>query len=152
MSAKVFFTDVEDGVVPVDCHEKVIQIAYIYMDAGLWIGNSIFDVVEKLHARGWLFGKGKLRFNYSLDIFYLAQLAMAIYCFTNQLEGDFPNYPSPDDFHFFYTTYHTLLYFSVWCSYYSPVFLTQHTTACFYRLPDLRDLPDSDSLLGLPRQ
>ncbi|KAL2812353.1 hypothetical protein BDW59DRAFT_176991 [Aspergillus cavernicola] len=77
MSAKAFLADVEDGVVPVDCHEKVIWIAYIYINTGLWIGNSIFN-------------------------------------------GDFPNYPSPDDFHSFYTIYHALLYSSVWCSYYSP--------------------------------
>ncbi|KAL2821172.1 hypothetical protein BJX63DRAFT_427844 [Aspergillus granulosus] len=108
------------------------------MDEGLWVDNGVFDVVEKLHARGC-----------TLDIFYLAQLAAAIYRFTNQLEGDFP---SPDDFQSFYTTYHALLHSSVWRSYYSSAFLTQRTTACFYRLPDLQDLPDSDSPLGLPRQ
>jgi hypothetical protein len=39
-------------VVPVDSHE-VLQIAFIYMDEGLWQDNGVFDVVEKLHAHGW---------------------------------------------------------------------------------------------------
>ncbi|KAB8075724.1 hypothetical protein BDV29DRAFT_200727 [Aspergillus leporis] len=149
MSAKEFLADVEGGVVPVDCHEKVLRIAFIYMDEGLWLGSGVFDVVEKLHARGWSFGEGELRFNRTLDIFYLAQLAAAIYRSTDQLEGDFP---SPDDFQSFYTTHHVLLHSSAWRSYYSTAFLTQRTTARFYRLPDLQDLPDSDSPLGLPRQ
>ncbi|KAF7522268.1 hypothetical protein PCG10_007569 [Penicillium crustosum] len=149
MSAMEFLADVEGGVVPVDCHKKVLQIAFIYMDEGLWLENGVFEVVEKLHARGWSFGEGKLRFNRTLDIFYLTQLAAAIYRSTDQLEGDFP---SPDDFQSFYTTHHALLHSSVWRSYYSTTFLTQRTTARFYRLPDLQDLPDSDSPLGLPRQ
>ncbi|KAJ6085604.1 hypothetical protein N7499_005233 [Penicillium canescens] len=149
MSAKEFLADVEGGVVPVDCHEKVLRIAFIYMGEGLWLDSGVFDVVEKLHARGWSFGEGELRFNRTLDIFYLAQLAAAIYRSTDQLEGDFP---SPDDFQSFYTTHHALLHSSAWRSYYSTAFLTQRTTARFYRLPDLQDLPDSDSPLGLPRQ
>ncbi|KAJ5865057.1 uncharacterized protein N7529_006973, partial [Penicillium soppii] len=149
MSAKEFLAGVEGGVVPVDCHEKVLRIAFIYMDEGLWLDSGVFDVVEKLHARGWSFGESELRFNRTLDIFYLAQLAAAIYRSTDQLEGDFP---SPDDFQSFYTTHHALLHSSAWRSYYSTAFLTQRTTACFYRLPDLQDLPDSDSPLGLPRQ
>ncbi|KAF9252309.1 hypothetical protein LCP9604111_2305 [Penicillium roqueforti] len=149
MSAKEFLVDVEGGVVPVDCHEKVLRIAFIYMEEELWLDSGVFDVVEKLHARGWSFGAGELRFNRTLDIFYLAQLAAAIYRSTNQLEGDFP---SPDDFQSFYTTHHALLHSSAWRSYYSTAFLTQRTTARFYRLPDLQDLPDSDSPLGLPRQ
>lgn len=63
MSAKEFLADVEGDVVPVDCHEKVLRIAFIYMDEGLWLGNGVFDVVEKLHARGWSFAEGELRFN-----------------------------------------------------------------------------------------
>lgn len=63
MSAMEFLADVEGGVVPVDCHKKVLQIAFIYMDEGLWLENGVFEVVEKLHARGWSFGEGKLRFN-----------------------------------------------------------------------------------------
>ncbi|CEJ61503.1 hypothetical protein PMG11_10036 [Penicillium brasilianum] len=149
MSAKEFLADVEGGVVPVDCHEKVLRIAFIYMDEGLWLGNGVFDVVEKLHARGYSFAEGELRFNRTLDIFYLAQLAAAIYRSSDQLEGDFP---SPDDFQSIYTTHHALLHSSVWRSYYSVAFLTQPTTARFYRLPDLQDLSDSDSPLGLPRQ
>ncbi|RHZ73294.1 hypothetical protein CDV55_100025, partial [Aspergillus turcosus] len=149
MSAEEFLANVEGGVVPVDCHDHVLRIAFIYLDEALWDGNGVFDVVEKLHARGWSFGEGELRFNRTLDIFYLAQLAAAIYRSSDQLEGDFP---SPDDFQSFYTTHHALLHASTWRSYYSTAFLTQRTTARFYRLPDLQDLPDSDSPLGLPRQ
>ncbi|KAJ5530558.1 hypothetical protein N7527_003951 [Penicillium freii] len=149
MSAKEFLADVEGGAVAVDCHEKVLQIAFIYMDQGLWLDNGVFDVVEKLHARGWSFGEGELKFNRTLDIFYLAQLAAAIYRSTDQLDGDFP---SIDEFQSFYTAHHALLHSSAWRSYYSTAFLTQRTTARFYRLPDLQDLPDSDSPLGLPRQ
>lgn len=63
MSAKEFLADVEGGVVPVDGHEKVLRIAFIYMDQGLWLDNGVFDVVEKLHVRGWSFGEGELKFN-----------------------------------------------------------------------------------------
>jgi hypothetical protein len=52
MSVKEFLADVKNGVVPVDSHE-VLQIAFIYMDEGLWQDNGVFDVVEKLHAHGW---------------------------------------------------------------------------------------------------
>ncbi|RDW81616.1 uncharacterized protein DSM5745_05173 [Aspergillus mulundensis] len=148
MSAEEFIADVESGLVPVDCHEKVLRIAFIYLDEGLWDGNGVFDVVEKLHAHGWSFGEGELRFNRTLDIFYLAQLAAAIYRSSSQLEGDFP---SPDDFQSFYTTHYALLHPSAWRTYYSTSFLTQPTTARFYRLPNLQDLPDSDSPLSLPR-
>ncbi|GIK01912.1 hypothetical protein Aspvir_005953 [Aspergillus viridinutans] len=149
MSAEEFLADVEGGVVPVDCHEKVLRIAFIYLHEGLWDGNGVFDVVEKLHARGWSFGEGELRFNRTLDIFYLAQLAAATYRSSDQMDGDFP---SPDDFQSFYTTHHALLNPSAWRSYYSETFLKQRTTARFYRLPDLQDLPDSDSPLGQPRK
>ncbi|OGM49512.1 hypothetical protein ABOM_001615, partial [Aspergillus bombycis] len=149
MSAEEFLADVEGGAVPVDCHDRVLRIAFIYMDEGLWGGNGVFDVVEKLHARGWSFGEGELRFNRTLDIFYLAQLAAAIYRSSSQLTGAFP---SPSDFPAFYATHRALLHSSVWRSYYSAAFLTQRATARFYRLPDLQDLPDSDSPLAQPCQ
>jgi len=63
MSAKEFLADVEGGVVPVDCHEKVLRMEFIYIDEGLWLGSGVFDVVEKLHARGWSFGEGELGFD-----------------------------------------------------------------------------------------
>ncbi|KAB8212524.1 hypothetical protein BDV34DRAFT_218897 [Aspergillus parasiticus] len=149
MSAEEFLADVEGGALAVDCHDRVLRIAFIYMDEGLWNGNGVFDVVEKLHARGWSFGEGELRFNRTLDIFYLAQLAAAIYRSSSQLTGDFP---CPSNFPAFYTTHCALLHPSVWRSYYSPAFLTQNATARFYRLPDLQDLPDSSSPLAQPRQ
>ncbi|TQB69479.1 hypothetical protein MPDQ_001839 [Monascus purpureus] len=149
MSAEEFLANVEGGIVPVTCHEDVLRIALIYLDEGLWTGNGVFDVVEKLHAHGLSFGEGDLRFNRSLDIFYLAQLAAAIYRYSSQLEDDFPSF---SDFPAFYTAHHALLHASAWRSYYSTPFLTQRTTARFYRLPDLQDLPDSSSPLCQPRQ
>lgn len=63
MSAEEFQANVEGGIEPVTCHEDVLRIAFIYLDEGLWTGNGVFDVVEKLHAHGWSFGEGDLRFN-----------------------------------------------------------------------------------------
>jgi hypothetical protein len=84
-----------------------------------------------------------------LDIIYLAQIAAAYYRWTSQLNGDNPLIFS--DFNAFYTAHHDLLHPTAWRSYYSTTFLTQPTTACFYRMPDLQDLPDSSSLLCLLR-
>ncbi|KAJ5952488.1 uncharacterized protein N7479_010901 [Penicillium vulpinum] len=148
VSAEEFLANVEGGIVPVTCHEDVLRIAFIYLDEGLWTGNGVFDVVEKLHAHSWSFGEGELRFNRTLDIFYLVQLAAAIYRYSSQLEGDFPSF---SDFPTLYTAHHALLHSSAWRSYYSTPFLTQRTTARFYRLPDLQDLPDSSSPLCQPR-
>ncbi|KAK4660711.1 hypothetical protein QC762_121465 [Podospora pseudocomata] len=149
MSAEEFLAEAESGAVAVDCHDQVLQIAFMYLDEGLWDGNGVFDVVEKLHARGWSFGKGELRFNRTLDVFYLAQLAAAIYRSSDQLTGDFP---SPSDFPSFYAAHAALLNPEAWRAYYSPAFLTHPTTARFYRLPNLQDLPDSSSPLAQPRQ
>ncbi|KAJ5142591.1 uncharacterized protein N7515_001378 [Penicillium bovifimosum] len=148
MSAEEFLANVESGIVPVTCHEDVLRIAFLYMDEGLWTDNGVFDVVEKLHAHGWSFGEGELRLNRTLDVFYLAQLAAAIYRYSSQLEGDFPSF---SDFPALYAAHHTLLNSSAWHSYYSMNFLAQRTTACFYRPPDLQDLPDSSSPLCQPR-
>ncbi|KAK4132425.1 hypothetical protein BT67DRAFT_481732 [Trichocladium antarcticum] len=148
MSAEEFLADAESGAVAVDCHDQVLRIAFIYLDEGLWDGNGVFDVVEKLHARGWSFGEGELRFNRTLDIFYLAQLAAAIYRASDQLTGDFP---SPADFPTFYAAHAALLHPAAWRAYYTPAFLAHPTTARFYRLPNLGDLPDASSPLGQPR-
>ncbi|KAL4993023.1 hypothetical protein BDV10DRAFT_200074 [Aspergillus recurvatus] len=149
MSARKFLADVENGVTLVDSHEKALWIAFIYLDEALWIGTGVFDVIGKLHAYGWSFGKGELRLNRTLDIFYLAQLAAAIYRSSGSIEGTFP---SIDEFDTLYTEHHALLNPSAWRAYYSEPFLNQNTTARFYRLPDLQDLPDSDSPLDLPRE
>lgn len=58
-----FLANVEGGIVPVTCYDDVLRIAYVYIDEGLWDGQSVFDMVEKLHAHGWSFGEGELRFN-----------------------------------------------------------------------------------------
>ncbi|KAJ4355136.1 hypothetical protein N0V95_003218 [Ascochyta clinopodiicola] len=148
-TAKEFLANVEGGIVPVTCHNDVLRIAYIYINEGLWDSQGVFDVVEKLHAYGWSFGEDELRFNRTLDIFYLAQIAAAYYHWTDQLNGDNPLTFS--DFNAFYTAHHALLNPTAWRSYYSTAFLTQPNTARFYRMPDLQDLPDSSSPLCLPR-
>jgi hypothetical protein len=66
MSAKEFCANVESVELPVDCHDRVLRIAFHYSDdglEGLWNGNGVFDVVDKLHTRGWSFGQGDLKFN-----------------------------------------------------------------------------------------
>lgn len=85
----------------------------------------------------------------TLDVFYLAQIAAGIYRSSDQLEGDLP---LADDFESFYVQHHPLLKHDAWRQYYSPALLAQATSARFYRLPDLQDLPDSSDPLGLPRQ
>ncbi len=84
----------------------------------------------------------------TLDIFYLAQLAAAIYRSSAQLTGDFP---SPSDFPAFYAAHADLLHPAAWRAYYTPAFLAHPTTTRFYRLPNLQDLPDSSSPVGEPR-
>ncbi|KAJ9293518.1 hypothetical protein DTO271G3_7783 [Paecilomyces variotii] len=149
MSAEEFLANVEGGIVPVTGHEDLLRIAFIYLDEVLWTENGVFDVVEKLHAHGWSFGEGELRFNRTLDIFYLSQIAAAIYRYSSQLEGDFPSF---SDFPALYTAHYDLLHSSAWRSYYSVTYLSQRTTARFYRPPDLQDLPDSSSPLCQPRR
>ena len=63
MSAEQFRANVESGEVPVDSHDRVLHIAYIYSYYGWDDGNGIFDVVDNLHERGWSFGQGDLKFN-----------------------------------------------------------------------------------------
>jgi hypothetical protein len=64
MSAKEFCANVESGELLVDCHDRVLRIAYIYTDEGLWNSNNgVFDILDKLHTRGWSFGQGDLKFN-----------------------------------------------------------------------------------------
>ncbi|KAJ4289975.1 hypothetical protein N0V88_006776 [Collariella sp. IMI 366227] len=126
MSTEEVLADTEGGAVAVDCHDHVLRIAFIYLDEGLWDGNGVFDVVEKLHTNGWSFGEGELRFNRTLDIFYLAQLAAAIYRSSAQLTGDFP---SPSDLPTFYTTHAALLHPAAWRAYYTPPFFAPHNSA-----------------------
>jgi hypothetical protein len=85
----------------------------------------------------------------TLDIFYLAQIAAAIYRSEDQLSGEGP---PVEEFDAFYARHHQLLNQDAWRQYYSPTFLAQATSARFYRLPDLQDLPDSSYPLGEPRQ
>jgi hypothetical protein len=165
-SAEEFRAKVESGEVPVDCHDRALRIAYIYLDEGLWDGNGVFDVVDKLYTHGWSFGQGDMKFNRydfrvertfekktdnqsTLDIFYLAQIAAGIYRSSNQLNGDFP---SAEHFDTFYARHHQLLNQDAWRQYYSPTFLAQATSARFYRIPNLQDLPDSSDPLAQPRQ
>lgn len=84
-----------------------------------------------------------------MDIFFLAQIAAGIYRSSNHLLGEFP---SADDFDTFYARHHQLLNQDAWRQYYSPTFLVLATSARFFRLPDLQDLPDSSDPLGRPRR
>lgn len=59
MSAEEFQANAENGIVPVTSHEDLLRIAYIYQEEG----NSVFELVEKLHTHGWSFGESELRFN-----------------------------------------------------------------------------------------
>lgn len=45
--------------------------------------------------------------NSTLDVFYLTQLAAAIYRYSSQLDGDFPTF---SDFPVFYSAHHALLH------------------------------------------
>ncbi|KXH26298.1 hypothetical protein CSIM01_03676 [Colletotrichum simmondsii] len=148
MSADEFRESIESRGSPVDGHIPLLRIAFIYLDEALWDGRGVFDVVEQLHTRGWSFGHGDLIFNRTLDIFYLAQLAAAMYRSSDQGEGEFA---AVDDFDGFYAEHHELLDENAWRKYYSSALLAQPTSARFYRLPDLQDLPDSSDPLAQPR-
>jgi hypothetical protein len=63
MSGQVYRAKVESGEIPVDSHALVLRIAYIYVETEMGGGNGVFDVVDLLHARGWSFGEGNLKFN-----------------------------------------------------------------------------------------
>lgn len=53
----------ENGEIPIDTHERMAHIAYIYLYTARDEAERVFDVVEKLHNRGWSFGQGTLKFN-----------------------------------------------------------------------------------------
>lgn len=72
-----------------------------------------------------------------------------MYRSSDQGEGDFA---SADDFDRFYAEHHELLDENAWRKYYSSALLAQLTSARFYRLPDLQDLPDASDPLAQPRQ
>lgn len=63
MSAEEFRRNVESGEMPIDSHDRMLLIAFIYLDEVLWDGRGVFDTVDKLHTRGWSFGKGHFKFN-----------------------------------------------------------------------------------------
>lgn len=63
MNAEKFLAAVESGEMLADSHDRMLRVAYIYLDEGFWSDEGVFTVVEKLHDRGWSFGKGHLRFN-----------------------------------------------------------------------------------------
>ncbi|KAL4915011.1 hypothetical protein BDW62DRAFT_204100 [Aspergillus aurantiobrunneus] len=147
--AQEFLADVKNGVVPVDSHDKALRIAFIYMDEGLWQDNGVLECRREAAPTRVVIRRGRvLRFNRTLDIFYLVQIGASINR-SDQMDGDFP---SPDDFDTFYTTHHALLNPSAWRSYYSETFLNQPTIARFYCLPELQDLPDTDFSLEQPRK
>ena len=63
MNAREFRSKAESREVLIDSHDQVLRIAYIYLDEASGPGDVLFEVVEKLHTRGWSFGQGHLAFN-----------------------------------------------------------------------------------------
>lgn len=63
MKDEEFREHVESGKLAVDRHDLLLRIALIYLDKGHRGAPWVFDTMEKLHSRGWSFGKGNLRFN-----------------------------------------------------------------------------------------
>lgn len=85
----------------------------------------------------------------TLDIFYCAQIAAAVWRHADNGKKDLPG---ADDFDVIYAQHRALLHEDVWREYYTPAFLREETTARFYRLPDLRDLPGTTSDIDHPQQ
>lgn len=62
MSARKFRSNVESGRIPVDCHDQLLRIAFIYVyECDTYDG--VFRQVDQLHAQGWSFGQGNFKFN-----------------------------------------------------------------------------------------
>ena len=85
-----------------------------------------------------------------MDVFYLAQLAAAVYRHYNHFSTE-DDVPGEMDFAIIYAAHHDLLGEDVWKDYYTPAFLVEASSALFYRLPNLQDLPDASDPLGHPR-
>jgi len=62
MMAQEFRVKAENGELPIDGHDLVLRIAYIYTVEYMF-DDGVFDTVHKLHTRGWSFGQGDLKFN-----------------------------------------------------------------------------------------
>ncbi|KAL8366213.1 hypothetical protein RB595_007920 [Gaeumannomyces hyphopodioides] len=148
MDANEFRKAAEAGEIPIDSHDQVLRIAYIYTDEGAWWENGVFDVVDKLRARGWPFGQGNFKFNRTLDTFYVAQIMAGHYNSSDQLNNEIL---TTNMFDSFYSQQRELIDQDAWKQYYSPSFLVQAASARFYRLPNLRDLPDASDPLANPR-
>lgn len=135
MGAGEFRSNAESGEVPVDC--QILQMAFLCLDHGLWNGNGVFDVIDKLCARGCSFGPRNLRFNrydfrtretpYPGTCASAGEanyqkgrwtcftsprlLAAGIYRSSNQYEGDLP---SADNFDAFCAQHYPLLHQDAW--------------------------------------
>lgn len=84
-------------------------------------------------------------------MFYLAQIAAALYLTVQKSSKQIDDiFDTLEGFNMFYNEHYALLHPFVWREYYSEPFLKQKTTARFYRLPDLRDLPNSNNPLDIP--
>lgn len=83
-----------------------------------------------------------------MDTFYIAQIAAGSYNSSDQLEREVPTI---DEFESFCSQHRELVGQDAWRQYYPPSFLAQEAPARFYRLPNLRDLPDSNDPLANPR-
>lgn len=79
----------------------------------------------------------------------MAQITAAYWRYADHGKGDFPE---GDDFDDFYSEHRNLLREDVWQNFYTLDFLLEETSAQFYRLPNLQDLPDTTGELGKPRR
>ncbi|KAH6687303.1 hypothetical protein F5X68DRAFT_275835 [Plectosphaerella plurivora] len=147
LSDNEFREHVESGKLAVDSHYLLLRIANMYLTPG-----TVFSAVDDLHSHGWSFGNGILRFNRTLDTFYLAQLGTGL-SRANDYWGDeeFEDIYA-DKFDAFYTEYHDLLHENVWKEFYTPSFLAQPSSARFWRLPNLRDRTDTSDPWGVRRK
>lgn len=144
MSGKEYRAKFESGELLVETHYDVLRISFFYLQDY----PCVFPTAKKLHEHGWSFSRGNLKFNCTLDIFYLSQLMSAYERTSNELNDVF-YFPGFDDFDYFYVEHRQLLDEDAWKLYYSPGLLMESSR--YYRLPDLQHLPESDSPIGMPR-
>lgn len=72
----------ERGEVSVDHHDKMMRIAFVYHERVE--DNIIFDVIDRLHTRGWSFGQGDLKFNrYVFRVSAKTTKSFLFFCFES---------------------------------------------------------------------
>ncbi|KAH8846747.1 hypothetical protein MCOR27_004307 [Pyricularia oryzae] len=121
LGADDYCARLEGGELPVETHNQLLRIVFIYLiDFGMCGDDGMLNVVDQIDARGWSFGRMQgdhLELNRTFDLFYISQALAGIYR----------------------------------SQYYSSRLLLQPATARFCRLPDLLHLPGSGGAIGHPR-